>query len=178
MYTKIPLLSFLLSFFFFVSTTKAQTCNTCTIHISGNDTNSYTLNTGQTLCIDSGYAFTKNITLNGGSICIAGVFSPATFINNGGAITINQNAVLVYRGDFNVGTLQITVSEKSVLNVLGKLTLVSGSKISNKGSINTNNNIILNTGSTLENNGVLNYTSLENNGGSLIGTGSANARQN
>ena len=177
MYTK-PLLSLLLFSLFFTSTSKAQTCNTCTVHITGNDTSSYTISTGQTLCIDSGYAFTKNITLNGGNICISGVFSPTSFTNNGGTLTINPNAVFIYQADLNLGALQITLSEKSVLNVLGKLTLDNTSKINNKGSINTSNNIVLNTGSTLENNGVLNYTSLENNGGSLTGTGSSNARQN
>ena len=161
----------LLSFY-----SKSQTCTSCTLHINTQDTSSYTIGSGQTLCLDSGAVISGNITLSGGTLCIKGIFNPASFTNNGGTIIINSYGVVILKNDVVIGAQQITVNKRGVLNVLGKLTLGnSQSNISSEGSLNISGNIVLNAG-TINNSGALNYNHLESNGGSISGDGANNAR--
>ena len=54
----------------------AQSCTGCSTSISGNDTLTYNVVSGQVLCITGGGNFLGNITINGGTVCV----SPATRI--------------------------------------------------------------------------------------------------
>src|SRR3989344_2349550 len=128
-------------------------CAGCTVSVNDIDTNSYTLTSGQVLCIDTNGVVKGNIVLNGGSICNKGIFKPENFtytlgemINNGnmsfpGAITLSAGSIL------NNGV-------SSVINFTGTLT-ISGANFTNNGVMNIETNIQNNSG-TVVNNSIIN----------------------
>lgn len=74
-------------------------CTGCNITINSNAVSSYTVNTGQWLCISPGFTYTGLIVLNGGTLCNSGVitnidFNSGTF-NNYGRLCINYNDLII-----------------------------------------------------------------------------------
>jgi hypothetical protein len=71
----LPVLGILL----FTSVTNGQNCQICTYTVNAPDTSTYTLNSGQTLCITSSGVVNGTVILNGGIVCNSGIFRPANF---------------------------------------------------------------------------------------------------
>ncbi|MBI2271341.1 MAG: hypothetical protein HYU69_13440 [Bacteroidetes bacterium] len=85
----------------------SQTCTGCTITVSTVDGGTYTITTGQKLCVTSTGLLQGTITLNGGTICNEGVVHPSAFTFTDG--TFNNYGQLKYDGI-------LLVSNSSVLN--------------------------------------------------------------
>lgn len=149
---------------------KAQTCGTCSININSLDSASYTVNSGETLCVDTAGNFIGTITLNGGTVCNKGIFNPHTIQFNTGTIsnygntslktsvTVTTNAVLSNNAD-------------AVMNINGVVTM-SGGTLNNSGIINVDQNI-QNTSGTITNTSIINCTQISGSG-SLNNTGKIN----
>lgn len=115
-------------------TVKSQTCGTCTINVTTRDTNSYTIGTGQTMCIDSTGRFFGKITLNGGTLCNRGICNLKQLTFNSGSIV-----------------------NKSIMTYPGGLTITSGKSLDNtkKGILQVEEDVVVNGGS-LVNAGIIN----------------------
>lgn len=81
----------------------ATTGNTWTV--SGASSTSYTVASGQKLYIAPGGTYTGTVTLNGGTICNAGTFSPAGFTYTTGTFTNNGTATFASSLLFSAGTI-------------------------------------------------------------------------
>jgi hypothetical protein len=138
---------FLLSF-----AAKAQ-CTGCTINVTDIDTNSYTLTTGQVLCVDTNGVIKGNVTLNGGAICNKGIFKPETFTLSSGELTNNGNMSLPTAISLSTGAI-LTNGVSSVINFTGTLT-ISGASFTNNGVMNIEANLQNNSG-TVTNNSIIN----------------------
>jgi len=153
-----------------VERTKAQ-CTVCTTHIIGIDTLSYTVTTGQTLCIDSIGVLNGNIVLSGGTICNKGVFNPASLtltsgtIYNYGNAQINSNSTLG-------SSLTWNNYGGSILNLSGTMT-VSGGTVSNDGIMNVETTLDFSSG-TFSNQNIINCSTLTGSG-TIVNTGIINS---
>ena len=160
---------FLSLFAFFAINAKSQ-CTTCTINITGIDTVSYTVLTGQTLCIDTTGLITGTVILNGGTICNKGVFKPSSFtytsgsINNQGNMTINSDITMTTGSSLDN-------SITGIIALMGNITL-SGTTINNIGILNISQNIQFNSG-TFINDNIINVN-LINGSGTINNTGTIN----
>lgn len=144
-------LFFLALFSFLCQFIIAQACNSCTLNINGNDTATYIINSGQTLCIDSTGNLSGKITLNGGTICNKGFFSPKQLVLNAGTIYNYGNLTSVSALTFP-NTLTMIIAESSVININGNLT--NNGSIINYGYVNVYGNVQNN--GTFNNNNVIN----------------------
>jgi hypothetical protein len=137
---------------------KSQNCGTCTYSFNDSDTSTVVVAAGQTLCIDSMAIFIGKVTMNGGTLCVKGIFNPNTFVFNSGTVTNYGNMTLNPASlTFGSGT---TLSNKAdaMLNIKGNL-ILSGTTFSNLGIINVGQNINATSG-TLSNNSIINCTTL------------------
>lgn len=147
----------LTAFVFITLLNKAQTCATCSINVSGYDTTNYTINSGQTLCIDTTGNFSGNITLNGGSICNKGIFSPAVInftngmIDNYGSSNLPGPLILS-------NNLVYNNKQDAITNITGSIT-VNGGVLTNFGILNVSQGFTNNSG-TINNGGILNCLQL------------------
>jgi hypothetical protein len=132
---------------------KAQSCGTCSLSINQYDVASYTVNVGQTLCIDTLGNYEGDITLNGGTVCVKGMFKPKTLTFTSGNITNYGNTSLPVLPSLSSGKL-IENKSDAVLNISQGITISGGSFI-NIGICNIQQNIT-NTSGTLTNTGILN----------------------
>lgn len=132
---------------------KAQICGTCTVNITGYDTLVYSLNTGQTFCIDTTGHFAGTIIINGGTVCNKGFFNPGTITFNSGTIDNYGNTSIVSSLTLSNNKI-INNKPDAVTNLTGALTL-SGGSFTNNGIINISQNVT-NTSGTLNNTGILN----------------------
>lgn len=159
-------------------------CSGCTIFVSTNNSSNYTVSSGQKLCITSTGTVTGTITLNGGTICNQGTFTPGTFNyttgvfdNYGnattGSISLTNSATLTnYSGGTLTisGTLSMNNSAASFINhgtatITGAQTK-SGGTITNDGSL-TFNSSTGQSGGTYTNSGTISCTDLTINGGTF-----------
>ena len=148
----------------------AQTCGTCSTNITSLDSTSYTVNTGETFCVDTTGNFVGTITLNGGTICNKGLFNPKSLIFTSG--TINNNANTSLKSAISVGAnSQLNNNPDAIMNIAGSLT-VGGGTVSNNGIINVDQNI-QNTSGSLTNSSIINCTQISGSG-TLNNTGKIN----
>jgi hypothetical protein len=150
----------------------AQTCGSCFVTISDTSSAMYTINAGQTFCVDSTGKFTGTLTLNGGNICNKGMFRPhaLTLISgsfyNYSSVTINAN--------FTIGSSVLFYGDKrSFVRVNGNFT-VSGGAFTNKGIANIHNTASFTAG-TFSNSGIFNCQLLSGNTTSITNTGIINS---
>jgi len=182
---KIPTIKnlFLIAFLFLYGslTMQAQNCN-CTQHITGIDQGNYTVIAGQVLCIDSGAVEYGNVTMNGGILCINGSFKGGLTSNSsigGSFIKVNAGGVIAGISNFSIASSSVIIEDQGVFNVFGDLSLMgSGSYLTNNGVINVQGVLKLNQGAVLLNNRIINYSTLEMNGGTLNGDGKMNVIAN
>jgi hypothetical protein len=149
-------------------------CSNCTYSISDLSKDNYTLTTGQTLCITSTGIIQGTITLNGGTICNDGVFSPTSFTYTQGSF--NNGGVIIYTGTIDLNATGIVVDNNSsgTINVTGGITISNANvQFTNNGTLNTTQDIAVTAG-TIINNGTLNYNAISNNGGTYTNNGTAN----
>lgn len=148
-------------------------CSNCSTIINDIDTNTYIVNLGQTLCIDSISTFAGNITLNGGVVCNKGLFKPSSLvITSGQLINFSNISIEGYNLDLNSSTT-LTCIDGSVLNITsGHLRLLGGTLI-NSSVISVIGNI-QNTSGTLNNYGQINCNQLNGNS-PTINTGQINS---
>ena len=142
---------------FFTSTANSQSCGTCSINITGFDTLAYTVNAGQTFCVDTTGNFQGKLTLNGGSVCNKGLFSPTQMTLTAGALNNYGNCSFPIAATLNSG-LTVTNNSGSILNINGNLGM-SGGSFNNSGITNISSSLT-NTSGTLTNAGILNCTTL------------------
>jgi hypothetical protein len=167
---KLALL-FLFSFLM-LNVTAQTTCATCTITVSGEDSATYTIQTGETFCIAEGAVFTGTLTLNGGTLCNAGVFAPAQATLTSG--TIFNFGVSNLKTSLQLHTaLAVTNSETGVINTNGGVSIASNSAtLINEGVLNASGTFAYSSG-TCTNTGVINCTQVLN-GAAITGTGTIN----
>lgn len=152
---------FFLSLFVFIAISVKSQCTTCTVNVTGTDTTSYTVLSGQTLCIDTSGAFTGIVILNGGTVCNNGIFKPATFtytsgsINNQGNMTINSDLSLVNGSS-------LTNSINGIVALSGNI-ILNGTTINNIGIMNISQNIQFNSG-TFNNENIINVNNVTGSG--------------
>lgn len=168
-------MKFVTKFFFIVISlfsisVKSQTCGTCSTNITSLDSANYTVNSGETFCIDTTGNFIGTINLNGGTICNKGIFNPKIIVFNSGTISNNGNTS--FRTSISVPSgSQLSNNADAVMNTNGSLTM-SGGTLSNDGIINVDQTI-QNTSGVINNNGIMNCSQLSGSG-SLNNTGKIN----
>lgn len=146
----------------FISLTcKSQSCESCSITVNSLDSTVYTLNVGQTLCIDTTGIFIGTINLNGGVICNKGIFNPMVISIISGEIN-NYSNVSIKSGITISETLILNNKPDAIMNILGNLT-IGGGTISNNGIINVDQNIQYNSGVFINSN-VINCAQLTGSG--------------
>lgn len=149
----------------------AQTCGTCSTNISSLDSSSYTINSGQTFCVDTTGNFVGTITLNGGSICVKGIFNPGNFTFTSG--TINNYGNVSLNNSLSIGSnVQLNNNSDAVININGILTM-SGGTFTNNGVINVDQNISNSSGSIV-NTSIINCVQISGSG-TLNNTGIINS---
>lgn len=147
---------FFIAFIFLKGGLSAQ-CVTCYTTISNNS--NYTVNSGQVYCIPSGFDYTGQITLNGGTLCNSGtvhniIFNSGT-LDNYGSYTKTGNIVVSNSGNVFVNTYAkslinvtgnfeiqpVTVTNKFIFNLNGGATVLVGKDFTcNKGTLEINLN--------------------------------------
>jgi hypothetical protein len=148
-----------------------QTCGSCSVVITGTSSTSYTVGSGQTLCIDTSGIYMGNITLSGGTICNRGHFKPTSFSFNSG--TLNNYASSSISGTLSIGSGKTVYCErKSFLRVSGDLS-ISGGSLNNKGIANVRNNVACASGA-LNNSGIVNCKVFTASAGTYTNTGIIN----
>lgn len=170
MKTILRFLFIVLLVFLFIKS-NAQSCSTCTLHVSGVDSSSYTINTGQSLCIDSSGVFYGTITINGGLVCNNGIFNPSTINFVGGTVSNNSNASFSAAITFSTNAL-INNSSTGILNFNNGITM-SGGALTNNGILNVNQNITNSSGS-ITNTSIINCETMSG-AGSLTNSGIINS---
>lgn len=143
----------------------AQSCGSCSMTISGQNVNSYTVATGNIFCIDSTGIFMGSITLNGGTICNKGTFKPQTFVFNSGVITNYSRFVLNTSLTLDDSSKVILCERKAFLRISNSLNL-SGGSFTNKGICNVATSIVYASGSFL-NAGIVNCRTITGQTGIL-----------
>jgi hypothetical protein len=149
-------------------------CSNCTYSITDLSKDNYTLTAGQTLCITSTGIIQGTVTLNGGTICNQGVFSPAAFTYSKG--NFNNSGVVIYTGtiDFNTTGIVVDNNTSGTINITGGISISNSTvQFTNNGTLNTTQDIAVTAG-TITNNGTMNYNAISNNGGTYTNNGTAN----
>jgi hypothetical protein len=124
--------------------TYAQSCGGCTVTISGLDTLTYTVNSGEILCIDSAGQFEGTITLNGGTVCNKGIFHPKALSASSGTIT--NHTYMRLESSLTLGSgLALVNTGRSSAALEGNLT-ISGGTLNNSGITNIEQNITFSSG--------------------------------
>ena len=136
-----------------ISAVNAQSCGNCTVNITDYNTLSYTVNTGQTFCVDTTGIFEGVITLNGGTVCNKGTFNPNTITFNSG--TINNYANMMLDNNFTLNTGAILLSDSSAVTTFRGDFTINGGSFTNNGISNIKNNITFSSG-TFSNSAVVN----------------------
>lgn len=138
---------------FFVTSYQGQNCSSCNTVISSYDTLSYTIENGQTFCIDSTGNFQGAIILNGGTICNKGYFNPENITFNSGTIDNYGNATIPITLLLGASKV-INNKTDAIINFFGDLTL-NGGTFTNYGISNITQNLTNSSGS-ITNAGILN----------------------
>ena len=136
-----------------IASSKAQTCGSCTENITGRDTLSYTVTTGQTFCIDTMGIFEGVITVSGGNVCNRGLFNPKTIVVSSG--TINNYSNMIINSSFTLTTGATLFSDNSTLLTFRGDITISGGTVTNNGIANVKGNIAFNSG-TFSNSSIIN----------------------
>ncbi|MCC6689935.1 MAG: hypothetical protein IT235_00235 [Bacteroidia bacterium] len=181
----------LLTIFFATATTKttAQCSTGCTYTVSSNNSTSYTLTSGQKLCITSSGTITGSITLAGGTLCNQGTFNPASFSSTSGTFDNYNTATVssinlsgaVQLNNYSGATLTITSGYTSSAPAAsfinnGTCTIAAGCAAS-AGILSNNGNLSIGTtlgvtGGTFSNNNLLDVSSTSTiSGGSFTNSG-------
>lgn len=122
----------------------AQTCDTCTWHITGNNATSYTVSTGQTLCIDSSGIATGTILLQGGTICNHGTIDVSSITLTSGTV-YNFNKLIIGQDLTINADILFENIENGHTKITGDL-IFYAKKMYNEGTIVITNDIELQTG--------------------------------
>lgn len=133
----------------------AQSCSGCSTSITGNDTLTYNVGSGQVLCITGSGNFLGNIIISGGTVCVNGNFNPKSITCTSGVISNNGN-----------------------VSIASSISLPSGFVINNNagGIFNVSEDLTLNTGS-LTNNGIVNVVNAISNSGTITNSNIINCVQ-
>jgi hypothetical protein len=165
---KLIILSFVL---FFAKLGHSQTCGTCTVNVTTLDSASYTINTGQILCVDTTGNFIGTVTLNGGTVCNKGLFNPKIINLTSGTVSNYSNAS--FKSALSIGSsIQLINNADAIMSIAGNLT-VGGGTVTNSGIININQ-VLQNNSGSLTNSSVINCSQMTGNG-PLNNTGVINA---
>lgn len=155
----------------------SQNCaGSCTWTITSSDTSSYTINIGQTLCVQSAGVAKGHIVLSGGTICVnnGGVLNTSNLSLNQGVV--NNFGTIMHDGNFSLASGSITLNNNDggTLNILGDLTISNvGVSFTNQGTVNITGNIIMSAGSIV-NNDTMNYANITKTGGTNTNNATVN----
>lgn len=171
MKTVLKLILITLTFCLFPESSSAQTCSGCTYSITQRDTNSYTINTGQTFCIDSAGKFSGNIVINGGTICNRGLFIPKTISFQTG--TIDNFAAVVFNENISLGSACVFNNNAKSASRFKKSLIIVGALITNQGIITVGEQISITSGSVV-NSGITNCRGVSGTSTLITNTGILN----
>lgn len=175
LYSKYPLLLLLFPFLSFLPYTVLGQCpgTACTYTITGPDSGTYTVNTGQKICLDTNADFTGIIDLQGGEVnnCATNAqtfsFDVAAFgtLDNYGIIdyptnhtfvnglTVNNYLTLNFSGNLTVQTGSTIFNNFGTTTILGGL--LNQSQVNNSGTLTITGDISENTSAVLSNSGAI-----------------------
>jgi hypothetical protein len=159
-------------FISFIKIIVAQNCSNCTYTSTTLDSANYILTSGQLLCIDSTSNFIGTITLNGGSVCNKGLFSPKQLIFNSGSITNYSNVSLTNSHLALAINCTITSHDGSVFNLSNGNLILNGGTFSNYGVLSIIGNL-QNISGTLVNQNLINCNVITGSN-TLVNTGTIN----
>lgn len=146
----------------------AQTCSNCTWHITGNDTSSYTIGTGQTLCVDTSGIVTGTIILQGGTICNNGTVSVSGITLSSGMVVNKKKFITSQDLSINNGVIIQNEGSSAIIKVNGTLSSYSINFMNGYGAnIDISGNVYLHSG-TIINLGYLKCHLFNKLGGGLI----------
>lgn len=126
---------------------KAQ-CTGCTTTATNNAVTSYTVVSGQTLCINSSLNYTGTITLNGGVVCNSGTISNVSYLRgvirnygrlNGGSVNAGLTGTVTLE-NFNGSSFNMTALTFSASNAahIFQLNVYKGASASFNGAVTHN----------------------------------------
>ena len=151
-------------------------CTSCTISITSNSSQSFSLGKNDVLCIQSGITFSGGINNmhKDAILCIeSGAIYNAPYINNWNgtlnnygtlnlsSATINGNGRLVNMGDIIMsnpnmnGNASLTNSDGSSIEIIGNLSLSGNNSLINDGDLSITGNMTFTGSANFENNGTL-----------------------
>ncbi|MCA6435647.1 MAG: hypothetical protein ACK5QC_09245 [Bacteroidota bacterium] len=123
-----------------------QSCGSCNISINSLDSSSYTINQGQTLCLDSNAVFVGTITINGGVVCNKGLLSPKQLAFHTGGTLYNYSNISL-SGSFSLGNnCVLEVKDGSTFNISNGVFNINGGQVTNDGVITVIGAINFNAG--------------------------------
>jgi len=160
-----------LSFILCIKLANAQTCSSCSVNITTTSNGSYTINAGETFCVDTAGKFTGTLLLDGGTICNKGIFKPSAFTFISGSIN-NYSSVSFNAGLTLNSACSLYCEKKTFLRINGTLT-VSGGSFTGKGICNIHDNVSFTSG-TVNNSGIINCRLLSGLITSITNTGIIN----
>ncbi len=135
----------------------------CTITLNAN-TNGYTINAGQTVCVAQGVTLSGNVTFNGGGrLRVCGNFNPNNINLNGGA---KMNIVITSTGQWTSNQITMNGNQDTILNYgsvnVGNNLIVMGYFL-NANVLTVENQFNVNSGGYFENTGTATAEDMNNN---------------
>lgn len=119
-------------------------CDSCDWIIDHTVATSYTINSGQKLCIRTTGVATGTITVNnGGTICNSGQLTPAAFTFNGGRLINNSTGIAELPSGITLGA--DTLVNDGEFTATGNITANLGAVFSNSGNLETQGKITVGT---------------------------------
>ena len=155
-FSKHLLLLFLLPFLSLLPYPILSQCpgTACTYTITGADSSSYTVNSGQKICFDPGANFTGSITLNNGELINCATNPQAFNLSSNSKGILNNHGIINYASNYTIPNL-LTYNNYNTANFTQDLTIENVGILNNFG-----NAIIGNAGSG----NVINKNQINNSG--------------
>lgn len=178
--TRIITRNFVLILFVFFVTLQVQAqCPgaSCTYTIIGTDNSSYTVNTGETICLEASADFTGTINLANGTLLNCATATQSFTLNSQSGSTnstVNNYGYLNFLGNYNL-TNSLIFNNYESFNVGGNLNIIGTSTLNNYGTTDVDAELQLQD--SLFNFGILNVSTslITSSSGSLSNSGVINA---
>lgn len=177
----------------FVSAKVQAQCSGCTTVISSNALPVYTVNPGQTLCVNAGFNYTGTIILNGGTLCNNGTLSKIQFLegtfNNFGSYDASAAVTISNTNNLTINNFAGKINFKAVDILSAGATYSVTLNVNNNSQVSFESDVTASKGSLVINNAIaalppgtkvvigggdVSGRSIINFGGSFVVDGTAN----